>query len=592
MHVKVQNPVGIPFPIGVGVSAFFKEATTMQQQTHLKVSQIVQGLNPRRHFDLKEMAELESSVAAQGILQPILVRPLQDGTFQIVAGERRWRSAKKVHGDDYDIPVHIREMTDEQATAASASENIDRAAMSPAEEAEVAAKILAQHKGDHDEAAKRLGWARGTFEKRLSLMQCSQPVRDALTEKKITLGHAELLATVTKEKQDKALGNILALPSLPSIQEFKQQLEQISKNLATAIFVKDECAGCQYNSTNQSQLFAEAISEGHCTNGSCYDTKTEAELVIRQEALKDECPTVRIIRAGDNFTRIKLVAEGSTGVGEAQSLACKACASYGAALSALPGSIGQVYHNQCFDTACNSNKVAERIKAEKAAAEEAQATAKAETKATGQDKAKAESKSGEKVEAAAKVTVTDTTRVKEYRVKQWRKILAKELFANQEKNQVVLLALGLCGLAKHIDGNKLTKAYTTLTGSELKTSGIGKIGEVANTLLTANEEVKSKLHLALAASIEGGIEEREMRQLLTFLEVDMAKHWQLNKEYLDTMTKSEIDVILDEVGLKAFIGKDYSKLMNGKKDDIVKSVLEVAGFDYKGKIPKVMLYQL
>lgn len=561
----------------------------MQQQTHLKVSQIVQGLNPRRHFDPKEMAELESSVAAQGILQPILVRPLQDGTFQIVAGERRWRSAKKVHGDDYEIPVHIRELTDEQATAASASENIDRAAMSPAEEAEVAAKILAQHKGDHDEAAKRLGWARSTFEKRLSLMQCSQAVRDALTEKKITLGHAELLATVTKEKQDKSLGIILGLPNLPSIQEFKQQLEQISKNLASAIFDKQECAGCQYNSTNQSQLFAEAISEGHCTNGSCYDTKTESELVSRQEALKDECPTVRIIRAGDNFTRIQLVAEGATGVGEEQAKACKSCANYGAALSALPGSVGNVYRNQCFDTACNSNKVADRLRAEKAEAEAAQAAAKAETKASGQDKAKAKSETGDKAEAAAKVTVTDTTRVKEYRVKVWRKILTKELFANEQKNQAVLLALGISDLGNKIDGSKLRKAYATLTKSELPRE-TGKLGEIATLLLGADDAVKAALFKALAASIEDKIDERELRQILTFLEVDMAKHWQLNKEYLDTMTKSEIDVILDEIGLKAAIGKDYSKLMNGKKDEIIKSVLAVANFDYVGKIPKVMFY--
>jgi len=561
----------------------------MQQQTHLKISQIVQGLNPRRHFDPKEMAELESSVAAQGILQPILVRPLGDGTFQIVAGERRWRSAKKVHGDDYEIPVHIRELTDEQATAASASENIDRAAMSPSEEAEVAAKILAQHKGDHDEAAKRLGWARSTFEKRLSLMQCSQGVRDALTEKKITLGHAELLATVTKEKQDKSLGIILGLPNLPSIQEFKQQLEQISKNLATAIFDKQECAGCQYNSTNQSQLFAEAISEGHCTNGSCYDTKTESELVIRQEALKDECPTVRIIRAGDNFTRIKLVAEGAAGVGDEQAQACKSCASYGAALSGLPGSVGQVYRNQCFDTACNSTKVAERLKAEKAEAEAAQAVTKAETKASGQDKAQAKSETGDKAEVAAKVTVTDTTRVKEYRVKVWRKILTKELFANEQKNQAALLALGLCDLGNKIDGSKLRKAYATLTKSELP-SETGKLGEIATLLLGADGAVKAALFKALAASIEDKIDERELRQLLTFLEVDMAKHWQLNKEYLDTMTKSEIEVILDELGLKAAIGKDYSKLMNGKKDEIIKSVLAVADFDYAGKIPKVMFY--
>lgn len=564
--------------------------TKMQQQTHLKIRQIVTGKNPRTYFDEKEMAALESSIEAQGVLQPILVRPLPDGTFEIVAGERRWRAAKKVHGDDYDIPVLIREMTDAEATAAGASENIERAQMSPAEESEVASKILGQSNGNYEEAAKRLGWTRSTLEKRLALMNCSQSVRDALTERKIPLGMAELFATATKEKQDTVLVKLLTLPSLPSVQEFKKQLEQISKSLATSIFDKEECAGCQFNSTNQSQLFAEAISSGHCTNGQCFDLKTEQELEIRSVALKDEFPTVKILRPGENFTLIKIVAEGSTGVGEDQAKACRSCSNYGGVVSAIPGSVGKVYKNQCFDTACNSNKVAERIKAEKAAAVVAEKPkATSETSASGKDKVESAAKTTAKTEVAVKVSVTDSPKVKEYRVKQWRLILRKELFASEEKNKAVLLALGICGLARHINGNKLTKGFNKLTGSDIQTTG--HIGDVAQALMTSSEEAKAKLHQALAASIEDDIDERDLRQLLTFLEVDMANHWQLNKEYLDTMTKSEIDLIMDEIGLKTFAGKDYSKLMGGKKDEIVTALLKVEGFVYQGNIPKVMQYQ-
>ncbi len=559
----------------------------MQQQTILKVSQIVQGQNPRRFFDEKEMAELESSIEAQGVIQPIAVRPLGD-VFEIVAGERRWRASKKVFGDDYEIPVIIREMSDVEAAAASANENMIRASMSPSEEAEVAAKILGQHNGDFDEAAKRLGWSRSTLEKRLSLMQCSQNVRDALSNRKITLGHAELLATATKDKQDQVLDKLLKLANLPSITDFKQQLEQISKTLASAIFNKDECAGCQFNSTNQSQLFAEAISTGHCTNSQCYDLKTEAELVVRQDALKDEFPSVRIVRPGANFLQIKIVSEGATGVGIEQAKACRGCSNFGAVVSALPGSVGKVYKDQCFDTACNSNKVAERIKAEKATVAE---KPKAKAPTSGQDTEKSATETETKAEPVTKVTVTDSNRVKEYRVKQWRKILVKELFANEEKNNLVLLSLGVCGLTRHISSNKLSQAFNKLTGVTAG-SGNNQFINVATALMSATDEVKARLHLALAASVEDQIEERQLREILTFLQVDMTKHWKLNKEYLDTMTKSEIDVILDEIGLKAHVGDGYAKLMSGKKDEIVKAALEVAGFDYEGKVPKVMLYQL
>jgi len=560
----------------------------MQQQTHVKVSQIIPGLNPRKFFDPKEMAELESSILAQGIIQPISVRPVGD-KYEIVAGERRWRAAKTVHGEDYEIPVFIREMTDEQAAAAGANENIIRAAMSPAEESEIASRILGQCNSNYDEAAKRLGWTRATLEKRLALMNCSENVRNALTERKIQIGHAELFATATKDKQDKVLEKILGMQSLPTVQEFKQQLEQISKTLTSAIFDKAECAGCQFNSTNQAQLFAEAISDGHCTNGSCYDTKTESELTLRSEKLKEEFPIVKILRPGENFTLIKIVAEGATGVGEDQAINCRACANYGGVVSSLPNSLGKVYVNQCFDPACNSSKVAARINAEKEAtqSEAAKITAKAEATAS----EKGDKPTAEKVaKPEAKVTVVDSTRVKEYRVKVWRTVLVKELLANDEKNNTVLLALGICGLGRHISGNKLAKAFNKLTGNDIPTIS-NNLEQIATLLMSTNNEAKAKLHQALAASIQDEIEEINLRQLLNFLEADMAKHWQLNKDYLELMTKSEIEVIATEIGLKAHIGESFNKLMGGKKDELVAALLKVEGFEYAGKVPNVMQYR-
>jgi ParB family chromosome partitioning protein len=169
----------------------------MQLQASIKVGNILPGRNPRGYFDPAEMTALEDSVKSKGVLQAILVRPRDAGRYEIVAGERRWRAARKVFGDEYEIPALVRDLDDGEADEAALIENIQRADMSPTEEAEAAAKILGRCQGDRDEASRRLGWSRTTLDKRLALMNCSERVRRALSERRIQLGHAELLAAVS-----------------------------------------------------------------------------------------------------------------------------------------------------------------------------------------------------------------------------------------------------------------------------------------------------------------------------------------------------------------------------------------------------------
>ena len=91
---------------------------TYPNQPTLPVCKIVQGKNPREYFDPAEMTELEDGIRAVGVLEPIVVRPVS-GTdlYEIIAGERRWRAAKNVFGDDYDMPVVIKDASDEATTA-------------------------------------------------------------------------------------------------------------------------------------------------------------------------------------------------------------------------------------------------------------------------------------------------------------------------------------------------------------------------------------------------------------------------------------------------------------------------------------------
>jgi len=560
----------------------------MQQAiTQMRAGDIRQGRNPRTYFDPVEMAEMEASVAAKGVIQPILIRPVEDW-YEIVAGERRWRAAMKTRGEDYEIPVLVRILSDDEADELALIENVSRANMSPAEEAVAAAKILGRCEGNRDEAAKRLGWSRSTLDKRLALMNCSPSVMAALNERKIQLGHAELLAAVPKDRQEKALANLLAQPSLPSVAVFKAGLEEIAKALSTAIFDKEGCASCHHNSGNQQALFAEAVSEGHCTNGACFDGKTEEVLEAKRKSLEENYPKVVIVRQGENNTVVKLVADGATGVGNEQAAACRSCKSFGAAVSAIPGKMGNVYESQCFDPACHTKKVGERLLAEKAVAGNGAATSAtgkpAGTKpaaGSGAGKSKATTKGG------AATSVQDSQRVVDYRIEVWRKALKKELYADAHKNLCMLIGVMMTRGGSNVSSTKLASGFEALTSQKAPSSNVGEAAEMVGQ---ADEEVRSKMLSGIIISITDSIEKHHLPGMLKFMQVDMSKHWKLNADFLDLLTKSEIEVVAEELGLKVALGEQYAKAKTGKKNEFIKALLECKNFDFEGKIPKVLQY--
>lgn len=557
----------------------------MEQQqavTRMRVGNILPGNNPRGYFDPAEMTELEESVRVHEVIQPILIRPVEGG-FALVAGERRVRAAIKVLGADYEIPVHVKEMTADEAEELALIENVQRANMSPTEEAESAAKVLGRCDNNRDEAANRLGWSRITLDKRLALMNCSPAVRKALDERKIPLGLAELLAAVPKEKQDSVLDKILAMPVLPTVAQLKAQLESISKSMAAAIFDLAQCTNCHHNSGNQQVLFSECIQTGHCTDGACFDKKTAAILEAKKLLLEEDYPCVKIVQPGENFTIIKLVIEGATGVGAEQAQACRACKDFGAVISNVPGKIGNVYKEMCFDSGCNTNKVGARIKAEKEAAQPAAKT----VAVTKPGASKAAEKSKTVTTSAAATKVHEGPKVVEYRTKIWRAALKKELSADQRENLSLLIAIMMTRGGSNVSQTKLSGAFEKMTGSK---PSMSKVGEAAGFVSRADDATRNHMLMGIVMTITDSIEQSVLPDMLSFMQVDLAKHWKLNSEFLTLLTKSEIEVIAEEIGLKAALGEKYAKVINGKKDDLVKGMLAVEGFDYTGKIPSVLKY--
>ena len=550
------------------------------QQPTVKLGRIKLGRNPRVYFDDAEMEEMRASVRERGVDTPVIIRPLDDEYFELIAGGRRYKAAMETRGEDYDMPVTVKVVDDAEAEEIALIENIQRANLSPGEEAVDAARLLGRCKGDREEAARRLGWSVPTLNSRLALLNCSSAVLNALNTRQISLGHAELLAAISKENQDKVLPVIVA--EKRSVADVKKLVESVSCSLNTAIFDKGQCTSCPHNSSTQSALFGESIADGNCTNRTCYNEKTEKQLEATANGLRDEFPLVRIVRPGDNHTRVQIAVDGPNGVGEDQAKACHSCQNYGAAVSALPDSIGKVFRGQCFDTVCNMHKVAARIQAAKAAKKPA-ATANAGA-ATDKGAAKA---GGSKSEPAAVTVVAESDKVKQYRVAVWRKALRRDIGTNGVLARQYLIAIVLAGYARQIKDDTYRLVFEKMTEEKVPS---GDLPKAVDLVQATSEQQQADLVTGMLLSAIEGLDVSYLTQLCKQHKLDLAKHWKLDKTFLELLTKAEMMVVADEIGLRIAMGDDFKKVFSKSKSEVIEALLNVSGFDYAGKIPKVLKF--
>ena len=553
----------------------------------LTLSRIVPGKNHREYFDPQKMAELEDGIRAYGVLQAILVRPIK-GTnlFEIIAGERRWRAAKNVFGDDYDMPVVILEVDDLDADAIALIENHHRADVSVAEEAKGAQRQLYRNNGDKSETARQLGWNPALLERRLALLACTPVVLKALTERRILTGHAELLAGVPAVTQDKVLEGIIA-HKVP-ISVLKKQLGQFARRLADAIFDTTPCNDCVHNSARQTELFAESLGEGYCQHPTHFDELTMQAIDSKAAALKDEYQVIKIVKASDGFTPLHLLADGALGVGAAQYVACKGCQSFGCAVSALPGSYGQVTESLCFDAACNTQKVVAYRKAERAVGQST-SSASGSGKSPGKGTLKAGGNPTNKPGTdRPKPSNQPSQRVLQYRVEQWRKWVANVLMMQPERNQKTLIALTLSSRTADCRSVEYGAALTKIIGGNK-----GDTCSFKNALERADglsADYLPRLVQAVAASAAFGLDEANLLTMLNYLALDETQHFQIDKDFLSLFTMNELESLAEETGLRKAMGERFSVVRAGKKEAFIAALLSVKTFAYRGTVPSVMRY--
>ena len=191
----------------IGLDLLFDDnSSDVQVKKTLRVSQIEPNRDqPRKTFSDEAIAALAESIREHGLIQPILVRPLDTGGYQIVAGERRWRAARMLGLDE--VPVTIRELNDSEAMQIAIIENLQRENLNPVEEASGYNELIEKYDMTQDAVAKLIGKSRSAVANSVRLLSLPPRVLKMLEEGKLSAGHAKALLGFDDEEMLIAIAN-------------------------------------------------------------------------------------------------------------------------------------------------------------------------------------------------------------------------------------------------------------------------------------------------------------------------------------------------------------------------------------------------
>lgn len=201
-----------PSGLGKGLGALLGDdvmKTESSGSLSLPISQVESySSQPRKHFDEESLQELADSITEHGIIQPLTVRKLSSGYYQIIAGERRWRAARLAGLQE--VPVIVMEADDRKAAELAMIENLQREDLNPMEEAAGFQSLIETYHMTQEEAAQRVGKSRSAVTNALRLLGLSPSVRKLVEENKLTAGHARALVPLSPSLQESAANAIIA----------------------------------------------------------------------------------------------------------------------------------------------------------------------------------------------------------------------------------------------------------------------------------------------------------------------------------------------------------------------------------------------
>jgi len=200
-----------PKGLGRGLDALLgaDEAAAKDSLATLPVASIRPGkYQPRTRMDKEALGELAASIKSQGLMQPLLVRPVENERYELIAGERRWRAAQLAGLSE--VPVVIRDVPDESALAMALIENIQREDLNPMEEAAGLQRLIDEFKMTHEQAADAVGRSRSATTNLLRLLRLAAPVQSMVMDGGLEMGHARALLTLDGARQIEAAHRVAA----------------------------------------------------------------------------------------------------------------------------------------------------------------------------------------------------------------------------------------------------------------------------------------------------------------------------------------------------------------------------------------------
>lgn len=213
--------------LGKGVDALFFDNAVEENAVTLPIDEIEPNRDqPRKTFDETALAELADSIRAHGVLQPLLVRPSADGSYRLVAGERRYRAARMAGLTE--VPVTVREMTDEEESVFALIENLQREDLNAIEEAEGLKQLIESYGLTQEQAASRVGKSRTAVTNALRLLNLPQTAADLVKNGKISMGHARALLSVEDEAELSRIADLIVQSGI-SVRETERLCKQAGK---------------------------------------------------------------------------------------------------------------------------------------------------------------------------------------------------------------------------------------------------------------------------------------------------------------------------------------------------------------------------
>lgn len=195
--------------VGDGEAGREGEIPVALEVTRLPIDLIAHGrYQPRHGFDPESLRDLADSIAAQGVIQPIVVRPVAAGRYEIVAGERRWRASQQAGLTE--IPVMVREVDEQSAIAIALIENIQRDDLNPLEEAGALERLLTEFELTHQQVAEAVGKSRTMVTNLLRLLELNDDAKRYLQDKRLEMGHARALLGLRGPQQSEAASQVVS----------------------------------------------------------------------------------------------------------------------------------------------------------------------------------------------------------------------------------------------------------------------------------------------------------------------------------------------------------------------------------------------